>query len=88
LVPFDPDSVLETLPKMKKYTSEDQSTLIEPQSEFTTLETQSLNRLITPTDQVTIAYDTIIIQFPIGNATVIQDMIDRINTTTPSIPTY
>jgi len=88
LVPFDPDSVLETLPKVKKYTSEDQSTPIESQSEFTALETRSSSRPMTPTDQVTIAYGTMIMQFPIGNATVIQDMIDRMSTTTPSIPTY
>jgi hypothetical protein len=33
-------------------------------------------------------YGTMIMQFPIENATVIQDMIDRMSITTPSIPTY
>ena len=37
---------------------------------------------------MTIAYNIIIIQFPIGNATVIQNIINRINTITSSIPTY
>ncbi len=88
LVLFDFDFVLETFPKVKKYTSEDQSTPIKSQSEFTALKTRSSSRPMTPTNQVTITYGIMIMQFPIRNTTVIQDMINKINTTTPSIPTY
>jgi hypothetical protein len=41
-----------------------------------------------PADQVTIIYGTVIMQFPVGNATVIQNMIDRMSTGTLSIPIY
>jgi hypothetical protein len=88
LVPFDPDSVLKTLPKVKKYTAKNQPTLIEPQPELTTLEIRSSSRPMTPADQMTIIHRTMIMQFPVRNATVIQNMIDRISTATPSIPTY
>ena len=37
---------------------------------------------------MTIIYKTIIIRFPVGNATIIQDIIDKISTITPSIPIY
>jgi lipase chaperone LimK len=43
---------------------------------------------MTPADQVTINYGTIIMQFPVGNAIVIQNIINRMSTTTPSISTY
>jgi hypothetical protein len=43
---------------------------------------------MTPADQVTINYGTMIMQFPVGNATVIQGMINRMSITTPSISTY
>jgi hypothetical protein len=43
---------------------------------------------MTPADQVTIIYETVIIQFPVGNATIIQNMINRMSTGTPSIPIY
>jgi hypothetical protein len=43
---------------------------------------------MTPADQVIINYGIIIMQFPVGNAMVIQDMINRISITTPSISTY
>jgi hypothetical protein len=43
---------------------------------------------MTPADQVTINYGTMIMQFPVGNAMVIQGMIDRMSITTPSISTY
>jgi hypothetical protein len=88
LVPFNPDFVLEALPKVKKYTSGDQPIPIEPQSELAALETRFSSRLMTPADQVTINYGTMIMQFSVGNAMVIQGMIDRMSTTTPSISTY
>jgi hypothetical protein len=88
LVPFNPDFVLEALPKVKTYISEDQPTLIEPQSELAALETRSSSRPMTPADQVTIIHGTMIMQFPVGNAIVIQGMINRISTITPSISTY
>jgi hypothetical protein len=43
---------------------------------------------MTPVNQVTIIHGTMIMQFPVRNATVIQNMIDKISTATPSIPTY
>jgi hypothetical protein len=43
---------------------------------------------MTPADQVTIIYGTVIMQFPVGNVTVIQNMINRISTGTPFIPIY
>jgi hypothetical protein len=43
---------------------------------------------MTPADQVTIIHGIMIMQFPVGNAIVIQNMIDRMSTATPSIPTY
>jgi hypothetical protein len=43
---------------------------------------------MTPVNQVTIIHGTMIIQFPVGNATVIQNIINRISTATPSILTY
>jgi hypothetical protein len=88
LVPFDPDSVLKTLLKVKKYTAKDQPILIEPQPELTALEIRFLSRLMIPVNQVTIIHGTMIMQFPIGNAIVIQNMIDRMSTATPSIPIY
>jgi hypothetical protein len=88
LVSFDPDFVLNTLPKVKKYTAEDQPISIEPQPELTALEIRSLSRLMTPADQVTIIHGTMIMQFPVRNATVIQNMIDRMSTATPSIFIY
>jgi hypothetical protein len=81
LVPFDPNSVLKTLPKVKKYTAEDQPELI-------ALKIRSLSRPMIPADQMTIIHGTMIMQFPVGNVTVIQTMIDRMSTATPSIPTY
>jgi hypothetical protein len=88
LVPFNPNSVFKTLPKVKKYISENQPILIEPQPELAVLEIRSSSRPMIPADQVTIVYGIVIMQFPVGNATVIQNMIDRISTGTPSIPTY
>jgi hypothetical protein len=88
LVPFDPDSVLKTFSKVKKYTPEDQPILIEPQPELAALEIRFLSRPMTPADQVTIIYGTVIMQFPVGNVTVIQNMIDRMSTGTPFIPIY
>jgi hypothetical protein len=41
-----------------------------------------------PADQVTIIYGTVIMQFPVRNATVIQNMIDRMSIGTSSIPIY
>jgi hypothetical protein len=74
--------------KIKKYTSQDQSTPIEPQSKLTASKTRSSSRLMIPADQVIIIYGTTIMQFPVGNTTIIQGMIDRMSTITPSIPTY
>src|ERR1700722_9024474 len=81
LVPFDPDFIFNTLPKVKKYTAENQPELI-------ALEIRSSSRPMIPADQVTIIHGTMIMQFSVGNATVIQNMIDRMSTATPSIPIY
>jgi hypothetical protein len=43
---------------------------------------------MTPTGQVTITSGTMIMKFPIGNTLIIQEMIDRLGTQTPSLPTY
>jgi DDE superfamily endonuclease len=50
LIPFNPDFVLEALPKVKKYISGDQPTPIEPQSELAALETRSSSRPMIPAD--------------------------------------
>jgi hypothetical protein len=41
-----------------------------------------------PVDQVTVINGTIIIRFSVGNLLVIQEMIDKLNTQTPFLPTY
>jgi hypothetical protein len=43
---------------------------------------------MTPIGQVTIINRTMIIKFPVGNNTVIHNIIKRLNTETPSLPTY
>jgi hypothetical protein len=64
LVPFDPDFVLNTFLKVKKYTAEDQP-------ELTALEIRSSSRPMIPADQVTIIHGIMIMQFPVRNAIVI-----------------
>jgi hypothetical protein len=88
LVPFDPDSVLKTFLKVKKYTAEDQPIPIEPQPKLIALEIRSLSRLMIPINQVTIIHGIMIMQFSVKNATVIQNMINRMSIATLSIPTY
>lgn len=95
MVPFDPNIVLGELPKVKKYTSEasplpieSQTLPLESQSELSILEIRSSSRPMTPIGQVTITNGTMIMKFPVGNNTVIHNMIERLNTETPSLPTY
>jgi hypothetical protein len=69
----------------------DSSTLIKLQSELPKLfepEIRSSNRPIIPQDQVTIPYNTIIMQFPIRNSIIIQSIINRLNIDTSFLPVY
>jgi hypothetical protein len=95
LVPFNPDLVLGQLPTVKKYISEPQTSPIEtstipaePSSQITVLVTGSSSRPVTPADQVTVINGTMIIRFPVRNSLVIQEIIDKLSTQTPSLPTY
>jgi hypothetical protein len=95
LVPFNPDLVLEKFLTIKKYISESQTSLIktliipaEPSSQITVLVTGSLSRLVTPADQVTVINGIMIIRFPVRNSLIIQEIIDKLSTQNPSLPTY
>jgi hypothetical protein len=95
LVLFNLDLVLGQLSTVKKYISEPQTSLIEtltipaePSSQITVLVTGFLSRPVTPADQVTVINGIIIMRFPVGNLLVIQEMIDKLSTETPSLPTY
>jgi hypothetical protein len=43
---------------------------------------------VTPADQVTIINRIMIMRFPVRNSLIIQEMIDKLSTQTPSLPTY
>jgi hypothetical protein len=43
---------------------------------------------VTPTSQITVTNGTMIMRFPIGNTQIIEGMIDRLDTQTPSLPIY
>jgi hypothetical protein len=95
LISFNLDLVLEKLLTVKKYISEPQTLPIktsiipaEPLSQITVLITGFSSRSVTPADQITVINGIMIMRFPVGNSLIIQEMIDKLNIQTPSLPTY
>src|SRR5450755_3432574 len=93
LVPFNPDLVLQIFSVKKKYISEPLSPPVkvtvlpaEPSFQIIISETKSLSRPVT--SQITVINGTIIMQFPIGNTSAIEGMINRLDTQTPSVAAY
>jgi hypothetical protein len=43
---------------------------------------------MTPTSQITVTNEIMIMRFPIGNTQIIKGMIDRLDTQTPFLPIY